>query len=181
MLFSWLATSWWDSKPGRCCQLHHIQTLYNWALGWICLNLFYKVNFLRKTKRCFNFRKSDSTKQPPVTKSTRKKGEGCTKHGPLAHCVLAGWVLVLTAQFDFNKLPDFLSCSNLCVDTQYPGWFWPPKLRIGAPGPHRVFPAPLCPPTLQPKGCSPVLHGKEQPPSSLHMASPTFSYERDSL
>lgn len=39
---------WWDSKPGRWCQLHHSQTLYNRDLGWICLNYFYKVNFLRQ-------------------------------------------------------------------------------------------------------------------------------------
>lgn len=81
MLFSLLVCylPWWDSKSARCCHLHPSQTQYTRALRWICLNLFHKVTFPRKTKRCFNFRKSDSTEQPPVTKSSRKKGEGCTR------------------------------------------------------------------------------------------------------
>lgn len=81
MLFSLLVCylPWWDSKSARCCHLHPSQTQYTRALRWICLNLFHKVTFPRKTKRCFNFRKSNSTEQPPVTKSSRKKGEGCTR------------------------------------------------------------------------------------------------------
>lgn len=168
MLFSLLVCymSWWDSKSARYCQLHPSRSHYTRALRWICLNLFHKVNFPRKTKRCFNLRKSDSTEQPPVTKSSRKKGEGCTKHAPLAHCVLAGWVL--TVRFDFKKLPDFPSCGNLCPSARSPG-------RTGAPDPHGVFPTSLRLPTSWPKGCSPVLHKKEQPTPSLHMASPTSS------
>ena len=161
MLFSLLVcyTSWWDSKSARCCQLHPSQTQYTRALRWICLNLFHKVNFLRKTKWRFKFRKSDRTEQPPVTKSSRKRGEGCTKPAPLAHCALPGWAC--TVRFDFNHLPDFLSCGNHHSDAQSPGGFWPPQLWAGAPGPRCALPAPLRPPTSQPEGGSLALHGKE--------------------
>lgn len=139
------------------------------------MNLFHKVNFPRKSKRCFKLRKSNYTEQPSVTRSIREKSKGCTKHLPLLTVFLQGEPLL----FNFNELPDFPS--NLCTDAQSPGWFWPPHQRTGVSEAYGVFPPPRCPPSSWPRGCCPVLHRKEQPAPSLHMGSPTSSYERISL
>lgn len=151
------------------CQLYPDKALGLWGrFAWTsCI----KVNFPRKSKRCFKLGKSNNTERPSVTRSIREKGKGRTKD-----------LLLFTVSLQGEPLLSCfvsMSCGNLCTDAQSPGWFWPPHQRAGVSEAHCFLPS-LLPSLLPAPGLLPCA-AQEQPPPSLHMGYPNSSYERISL